>query len=58
VNTQQSRQNTSQEAELLDHECDGIREYDNPMPAWWTGIFWISILFAQPYFALDRKSVV
>jgi cytochrome c oxidase cbb3-type subunit 3 len=51
VNTQQSRQKTSQEAELLDHECDGIREYDNPMPAWWTGIFWISILFALPYFA-------
>lgn len=39
-----------QEPKLLDHDCDGIREYDNPMPAWWTSIFWVSILFAIPYF--------
>ena len=38
------------EARLLDHDCDGIREYDNPMPFWWTAIFWCSILFALPYF--------
>jgi cytochrome c oxidase cbb3-type subunit 3 len=51
VNTQQKQLDKSEEAVLLDHECDGIREYDNPMPAWWTGIFWVSILFALPYFA-------
>lgn len=51
MNTQQSKGNMSEEAKLLDHDCDGIREYDNPMPAWWTGIFWGSILFALPYFA-------
>lgn len=51
MNTQQTKQNTSEETALLDHECDGIREYDNPMPAWWTSIFWLSILFALPYFA-------
>ena len=24
---------------LFDHEYDGIREYDNPMPAWWVWLF-------------------
>lgn len=36
---------------VLDHECDGIREYDNPMPFWWGAIFWASIIFSVPYFA-------
>lgn len=31
---------------LLDHEVDGIREYDNPLPAWWLGIFYVTIAFA------------
>lgn len=39
------------EPELLDHDCDGIREYDNPMPFWWSAIFWVSMIFALPYFA-------
>jgi cytochrome c oxidase cbb3-type subunit 3 len=34
---------------LLDHSCDGIREYDNPMPFWWTAIFWITIAVCFPY---------
>ena len=34
---------------LLDHEVDGIREYDNPMPAWWLGIFYASIAFTLLY---------
>ncbi len=34
---------------LLEHEYDGIKEYDNPTPAWWHVIFWISIFFAIPY---------
>ncbi len=38
------------EAKLLDHDADGIREYDNPMPFWWSAMFWGSILFALPYF--------
>jgi cytochrome c oxidase cbb3-type subunit 3 len=39
------------EASLLDHDCDGIREYDNPMPFWWSAVFWASIVLSVPYFA-------
>lgn len=35
---------------LLDHEYDGIREYDNPLPRWWVAIFWCSFFFAVGYF--------
>ncbi|MCK6511545.1 c-type cytochrome [Myxococcota bacterium] len=34
---------------LLDHEYDGIREYDNPLPGWWKNLFYLSILFAFGY---------
>lgn len=36
--------------EVLDHDYDGIREYDNPMPGWWVGLFWITIVFSACYF--------
>lgn len=35
---------------LTDHEYDGIREYDNPTPGWWTMLFWGCILFSIIYF--------
>jgi cytochrome c oxidase cbb3-type subunit III len=35
---------------LLDHNYDGIQEYDNPMPRWWVWIFWATIIFAEVYF--------
>ncbi len=34
---------------LLEHEYDGIREYDNPTPGWWHMLFWVSIAFAFLY---------
>jgi cytochrome c oxidase cbb3-type subunit 3 len=34
---------------LLDHEYDGIREYDNPLPRWWVASFWATILFSGLY---------
>jgi cytochrome c oxidase cbb3-type subunit III len=37
------------EDRLLDHEYDGIQEYDNPMPRWWIGIFCATIVFAVLY---------
>jgi cytochrome c oxidase cbb3-type subunit 3 len=36
--------------QLLDHEYDGIREYDNPLPLWWKAIFWGSFVFSLGYF--------
>lgn len=30
-------------------EADGIEEYDNPLPAWWLGLFILCILFAVVY---------
>ncbi len=37
------------EAELLNHEADGIREYDNPMPFWWSAIFRGTFFFSFAY---------
>lgn len=35
---------------LLDHEYDGIREYDNPCPAWWSWIYFGTFIFSIVYF--------
>ncbi len=35
--------------ELLDHDYDGIREYDNPLPPWWVNLFYITIVWAVLY---------
>jgi cytochrome c oxidase cbb3-type subunit 3 len=35
---------------VLDHDYDGIREYDNPLPGWWVFVFWATVLFCFPYF--------
>lgn len=36
---------------LLGHadEADGIEEYDNPLPDWWVGLFWLTIVWAIGY---------
>ena len=34
---------------LVDHEYDGIREYDNPMPRWWLLTFAGTVVFSVIY---------
>ncbi|MFZ5491274.1 MAG: cytochrome-c oxidase, cbb3-type subunit III [Pseudomonadota bacterium] len=34
------------------HEWDGLREYNNPMPRWWLGLFYLSIVAALVYLLL------
>jgi cytochrome c oxidase cbb3-type subunit 3 len=35
--------------ELLDHDYDGIHEYDNPLPPWWVYLFIITIIWSVVY---------
>ncbi|MDH5414299.1 MAG: c-type cytochrome [Flavobacteriaceae bacterium] len=35
---------------LLDHNYDGIRELDHPLPRWWVVTFWVTIIFSVPYY--------
>lgn len=39
--------------QLTGHSYDGIQEYDNPLPAWWSWIFVLTTFFAFCYFLLD-----
>lgn len=46
---QRSSVGTQRNPAVLEQEYDGIREYDNPTPAWWHIGFLGSILFAAMY---------
>ncbi len=35
---------------LLDHNFDGIQEYDNPLPPWWVYLFIITIIWGVLYY--------
>ena len=35
--------------ERMDHEFDGIEEFDNPLPVWWVMLFVISTIFGLGY---------
>lgn len=39
----------SDDDRLLHHEYDGIQEYDNPLPFWWSGVFVLTIVFSIGY---------
>ncbi|MFK7959510.1 MAG: cbb3-type cytochrome c oxidase N-terminal domain-containing protein [Phycisphaerales bacterium] len=36
---------------LLDHAYDGIQEFDNPLPSWWTSLWALSVVFSVAYVA-------
>lgn len=40
---------------LLEHDYDGIQEYDNPMPRWWLWIFYATIAFVPLYYVLPGR---
>jgi cytochrome c oxidase cbb3-type subunit III len=49
---------------VLGHEdeADGIEEYDNPLPDWWLGLMWFTVIWAIAYavhyhFIADRSQV-
>lgn len=44
--------NDQHDPKILDHEYDGIQEFDNPMPRWWVYIFWASIIYSVIYLFL------
>lgn len=40
-----------EDARLLDHNYDGIQEFDNPLPGWWSFLLWVCFLFS-PFYAV------
>lgn len=44
--------------QLLDHEYDGIQEYDNPTPGWWHLIFLGTVVFSVIYLAFWHASPI
>jgi cytochrome c oxidase cbb3-type subunit III len=52
------RQDTD-ETKLHGHnEWDGLREYDNPLPKWWSNLFYITVFFAFGYLLLYPGLIV
>lgn len=57
MNKQASEMETAENQDkLLDHEYDGIREYDNPTPGWWHLVFIGSVIFSVFYFIYYHTS--
>lgn len=53
MSTKQNAQNPHPEARdvLRPHAYDGIEEYDNPLPGWWTWLFYATIAWSVFYVA-------
>ncbi len=46
---QQAPSQAERDVIIEGHDYDGILEYDNPMPGWWLGIFYITIVWSLFY---------
>ncbi|MCC7067722.1 MAG: cytochrome-c oxidase, cbb3-type subunit III [Burkholderiales bacterium] len=47
------------DAKLHGHnEWDGLREYDNPLPRWWSNLFYLTVFFSFGYLLLYPGLVV
>lgn len=44
--------NGKEDGEDMGHEYDGIRELNNPLPKWWSYMFWATIFFGCVYLLL------
>ncbi|WP_019616663.1 cytochrome-c oxidase, cbb3-type subunit III [Psychromonas ossibalaenae] len=45
-----SKNNTGvEEGQPMPHTFDGIQELNNPLPKWWTGLFWFTIVIGLLY---------
>lgn len=45
--------NSASEVAVTGHVYDGIQEYDNPLPGWWTLLFYLSILYSIGYLFIN-----
>src|SRR6187549_3623109 len=45
-----SRDQKNKDPQVLEHEYDGIQEYDNPMPRWWLMTFAGTVVFSIIYY--------
>lgn len=43
----------SQKTDVTVHVYDGIEEYDNPLPGWWTLLFQLSVVFCFGYLFIN-----
>ncbi|MBB5020387.1 cytochrome c oxidase cbb3-type subunit 3 [Chitinivorax tropicus] len=47
------RKAAGEKVETCGHVWDGdLEEYNNPMPKWWMGLFWLTLIFGVVYLAL------
>ena len=53
MSNQEQEKTTLSESEkkvLLDHDYDGIQEFDYPLPSWWLGLFYATVIFGVIYY--------